>query len=68
MTHKVKLTGKTRLRVHKQFRKTLLVLQVEERNTGYYVDMHGSWPDFDYLTWRDARLEDISETSGESKS
>ena len=60
----VKLTGKTRYRVHKPFLgKPLLVVQVEESRRGWVWDVEPSgyvdsqWVEETY--WRDMRVTDI---------
>lgn len=61
MSHTVTLTGRTRCRVQTRlFRKPLVVLQVEERHKGYIADEHGPGPDFDYFSWRDAEIGDVT--------
>lgn len=57
------LTGKKRLREQKRlFRKSIYVLQVEERNVGSNMENMGSsieFRDFDFTKFRDAKLEDF---------
>lgn len=61
MTHKITPTGKTRHRAMKRwFGPPLMVLQVQERHEGYIQDEHGSGPDFNYLEWRDAIIQDLT--------
>lgn len=57
-----KLTGNTRLRLHKRwFREPLLVLQVEVYRTGTMLENYGSSvgsEDFNVTFWRDLRVTD----------
>lgn len=66
MSHNVKLTLKVRYRVQTRlFRSPILVAQVQEHHTGYYSDADQiCGPNFDYLEWRDAQVEDLSEMDG----
>lgn len=65
MSHGVKLTGRTRYRVQQRlFSKPLVVLQVEERHVGYVPDQYGIGSDFDYCTWRDAEVGDVTVKGG----
>ena len=57
-----KLTGKTRYRTLNNFLgKPVLVLQVEYSVTGFEGDSYGIAHDVDYLEWRDATVEDLTE-------
>lgn len=56
-------TGRIRYRVHKPlFRAAVVVVQVEWRIKGTYHDQHGMGTDFNYLEWRDARIQDLTAT------
>lgn len=55
------LTGKTRYRAERRWRRTLLVLQVEEKHEDGPPDTNGL-PEWLAATgWRDARVEDLAE-------
>jgi len=59
--NKIEFTGKIRYRCKRRlFKEPLLVLQIEERHSGCLLDGYGWGTDFDYVAWRDAKLEDIS--------
>jgi len=61
--NKIEFTGKIRYRCKRRlFKEPLLVLQIEERHSGFLLDGYGCGleTDFDYVAWRDAKLEDIS--------
>jgi len=61
-------TGKTRYRVHKTMTgKELVVLQVEEHFTGYYLPFEDFSVSMDELRWRDATVQDITESSDKNE-
>jgi hypothetical protein len=62
--NKPALTGKTRHRIDRRiFGSDKIILQVEERCTGFESDDYFNSPpnDVDYLRWRDALPEDLIE-------
>ena len=61
MSHKIELTGRTQYRVqYRWLRKPLVVLQLEEHHTWYLSDENGLGHDFDYCSWRDAEVGDVT--------
>lgn len=54
-------TGRKRLRTKERLlRDPLLVLQVEIREKGTYLDRHGFTQDVNRTFWRDARVQDMT--------
>lgn len=61
MSTTLTFTGRKRLRTKERLlRELLLVLQVEIREKGTYLDEHGLDRDVNRTFWRDARVQDMT--------
>ena len=66
MALKREFTGQFRHRAQQRLLRAepLMVLQLAVRITGYDSDMHGDFPDVDYIKWEDATAAALTQVLG----